>query len=277
MVPAVSALLALRGKAAPIPESALTPAGFGISVQCWTFKNFTLFEAIEKSAAAGATGVEVYKGQKIGGDHGDLAFSPDISDEVADSILSKLKEYNLSALNFGVTDISKDEAEARKTFEIAKKLGLYGITTESVDAIDTIEKLVKEYDIKVGFHNHPKPTALWSPYTVQKVIDGRDKRIGFCADVGHWASSGLDPLDVVKKIAGRIISFHMKDREKIGSASPDRPFGTGVIDIAGILDAARAKGFDGNVSIEYETNWDANVPDVAQCIGYLRAYSKMRA
>jgi hypothetical protein len=31
-------MLALRSKGAPIPQPALTAAGFAISVQCWSFK-----------------------------------------------------------------------------------------------------------------------------------------------------------------------------------------------------------------------------------------------
>ena len=81
MVPAASALLALRSQGKPIPAAALTTAGFTISVQCWSFKEFTLWEAIEMAAAAGAGGVEVYRGQKIGGDLGDTVLDPSLSDE----------------------------------------------------------------------------------------------------------------------------------------------------------------------------------------------------
>ncbi len=86
-------------------------------------------------------------------------------------------------------------------------------------------------------------------------------------------TSGMDPLDVVKRIAPRIHSFHMKDRTAIGKATHDDIFGTGVVDIFGILDIAIKAGFKGNVSMEYEYNWLNNVPDIAQNIGYLRAYS----
>ena len=277
MFPAASALLAFRANGAPLPQPALTDAGFAIAVQCWSFKEYTLFEAIEMAAAAGMGGVEVFKGQKLGGDHGDLKFGPDLNDEQVQSVIDHLKKNNLVAVNFGVTGISKDEAEARKTFELAKKLNLYGVTTESLEAIDTLEKLAKEYDIKVCFHNHPKPTKLWNPETISKAIDGRHANLGFCADLGHWASSGLEPLEVIKKIAPRVHSFHMKDREKIGAPTRDRPFGTGVIDNMAILDEVRKHGFAGNVTIEYEFNWKTNVPEIAQCVGYLRAYSKMRA
>jgi len=277
MIPAASALLAMRSRGAPIPEAALTSAGFGISVQCWSLKNFTLFEAIEMAAAAGMGGVEIFPGQKLGGEHGDLKSGFNLPDDKIQAVLGHLKQHNLAAYNFGVTPIPRDEEKARALFEFGKKLGLYGITTESLDALDTIEKLAAEYDIKVCFHNHPKPTALWNPETVWKAIDGRHRNIGYCADIGHWATSGLDPLEVIKKIAPRVHSFHMKDRASITEWSHDRPFGTGIIDNIAILDEVRKHGFAGNVSIEYEHNWKTSLPEIAQCAGYLRAYSRMRA
>jgi sugar phosphate isomerase/epimerase len=276
MVPAASVLLALRSHGKPINPDALTDAGFTISVQLWSLKNFTLWEAIEKSAAAGASAVEIYPGQKIGGDLGDAKLGPDLSDEQIAKIIDHAKKNGITPVNFGVTGISKDEKEARKTFEFAKKMGLYGVTTESLDALDTLEKLAKEYDIKVCFHNHPKPTALWNPDKIWEAIKDRHANIGYCADLGHWATSGLDPLEVIKKVAPRVHSFHMKDREAVGKWTHDRPFGTGVIDNAAILDEVRKHGFAGNVTIEYEHNWDTNVPEIAQCVGYLRAYSKLK-
>ena len=279
MIPAASALLALRSKAAPIAESALTAAGFGISVQCWSFKEFTLFEAIEMAAAGGMGGVELFPGQKLGGRHGDLKFSPDLPDEKIQAVLDHLKQHNLVAYNFGVTEVGKNEADARKVFVLAKKMNLYGITTESIDAIDTLEKLAKEYDIKVCFHNHPKRPLykMWNPDFVLNAVKDRHENIGICADLGHWATSGIDPLATIRKVAPRVRSFHMKDRESIGKWSHDRPFGTGIIDNVAILDEVRKVGFAGNVTIEYEHNWKSSLPEIAQCAGFLRAYSKIRA
>jgi sugar phosphate isomerase/epimerase len=276
MVPAASALFALRSNGEPIPQPTLTAAGFAISVQCWSFKEFTLFEAIEMAASAGCN-VEIFPGQKIGGPLGDTKLGPDNTDEQIQQVLDHLKKNGISAVNFGVTGISKNEAEARKTFEFAKKFGLYGITTESLDALDTLEKLAKEFDIKVCFHNHPRPTALWNPDTVWKAIQGRHENIGYCADIGHWPSSGLNPLDVIKKIAPRVHAFHMKDRASLQKWTHDQPFGTGLVDIPAILDEVRKHGFAGNVSIEYEHNWKTNLPEVAQCAGFLRGYSKIKA
>jgi sugar phosphate isomerase/epimerase len=278
MIPAASALLALRSSGAPIPQAALTPAGFGIAVQCWSLKEFSLFEAIEMAAAAGVGGVEVFPGQKLGGPHGEENLTPDLADDKIEAVLEHLKKHNIVAYNFGVAGISKNEDEARKTFGFAKKLGLYGVTTESIEAIDTLEKLAAEFDLKVCFHNHPKRPMykMWDPDFVFESVKDRHPNVGICADIGHWATSGLDPVEVIRKIAPRVHSFHMKERASIEEWSHDRPFGTGIIDNMAILDEVRKHGFAGNVSIEYEHNWKTNLPEIAQCVGYLRAYSMMK-
>ena len=106
-------MLALRSQGAPIPAPALTAAGFSIAVQCWSFKEFTLFESIEMAAAAG-THVELYPGQKIGGGIGDLKFGPDLPDDELEAVIEHLAKNHVVAVNFGVTDIPKAEVEARK-------------------------------------------------------------------------------------------------------------------------------------------------------------------
>lgn len=279
LIPAASVLLALRSKGAPIPQAALTEAGFGITVQCWSLKEFTLFEAIQMAAAAGVGGVEVFAGQKLGADHGDVKFGPEMPEDKLQALIEHIKANNIVAQSMGVIAIPNDEAKARPIFELGKKLGLYSINTESIESIDLIEKLAKEYDIKVGFHNHPKKPnyKMWDPDFVYASVKDRHANVGICADIGHWATTGLNPVEVIKKVAPRVVSFHMKDRASIEKWSHDRPFGTGIIDNVAILDEVRKQGFKGNVSIEYEHNWKTNLPEIAQCVGYLRAYSKMRA
>ncbi len=275
LFPAASALLTFRANGEPVPQPAFTAAGFSICVQCWSFKDFTLFEAIEMAAATGAGGVELYPGQKIGGVHGDLKFGPDLAGAELQSVIAHLEKHQIAAVNLGVIAIPNNEAAAREIFDLARKLNLYGITTESLGSLDLLEKLASEYDLKICFHNHPKPTALWHPDTLWKAIESRHPNIGYCADIGHWASSDLDPLEVIRKIAPRVHSFHLKDRTSIREPSRDQPLGTGLIDLPAILDEVRKHGFAGNVSIEYEYNWRTNLPEISQCVGYLRAYAKL--
>ncbi|HUD49239.1 MAG TPA: sugar phosphate isomerase/epimerase, partial [Candidatus Baltobacteraceae bacterium] len=146
---------------------------------------------------------------------------------------------------------------------------------------DTIEKLVKEYDIMVGFHDHPKrpddPSyRMWDPNYILSVVKDRDPRIGSCADTGHWVRSNLKPVDCLRILKGRIISSHLKDLNRMGPGAHDVPYGMGVSDIPGILEELKAQGFDGNISIEYEYNWDHSLPEVAQCIGFVRGYGEAK-
>ena len=260
-----------------IPDEYKT-GGFAIGAQAYTFNRFSVFEAIEKTAAAGGKVIEFYPGQKLSTQEPNVKWDHNASDDVIQKVKAKLAEHHVLAVNYGVVGIPKDESQASKIFEFAKKMGLYAVTTESVDAIDTIEKMVKEYDIKVGFHDHPKQAKnpnykMWDPKYILSVVKNRDRRIGSCADTGHWLTSGVDPVEAIKILRGRVISSHFKDRNVLGEAGHhDVPFGTGVGNISGILDELKRQGFQGNISVEYEHNWDNSVTDVAQCIGFVRGY-----
>ena len=253
--------------------------GFAIGCQAYTFNRFSAFEAIEKTAEAGGKTIEFYPGQKLSKEEPNLKLDHNASAETIAKIKAKLAEHKVRAVNYGVVGIPRDEAGARKIFEFAKKMNLYAITTESDTSIDTIEKLVKEYDIRVGFHEHARQAGnpnykVWDPNYIVTLTKDRDARIGACADTGHWATSGLKPLECIKILKGRIISLHLKDRKEIGKQLPDQIFGTGVSDIKGILDELKSQGFEGHISIEYENNWEKSVPDVAKCIEFVRANGK---
>lgn len=263
--------------AAPIPKKFRT-GGFAIGCQAYTFKEFTVFEAIEKTAEAGGKVIEFYPGQKLSKDEPAVKWDHNATDEMITKVKAKLKQHGIHAANYGVVKIPADETEAAKIFQFAKKMGLMGITTESEDSIDTIEKLVKKYDIKVGFHDHPKRPdnpnyKMWDPNHVLALVKDRDQRIGACADTGHWVRSGLKPVDCLKILKGRIISSHLKDLNEFGKVSAhDLPYGQGVSDVKAILDELKAQKFEGNISVEYEYHWDNSVPEVKQCIDFVRAY-----
>jgi sugar phosphate isomerase/epimerase len=273
----IATALSLAGlivAAAPIPENCLT-GGIALGCQAWTFREFTVMEAIQKTAEVGGKVIEFYPDQKFSPEQPGLKFDHNATDEMVAAVKAQLDKYGIRAVNYGVVNIPKDEAGARKIFEFAKKFGLYGITTESVEALDTIEKLVKEYDIRVGFHNHPRQPdnpgyKMWDPHYVLSVVKDRDPRIGSTADVGHWVRSGLDPVACLKILRGRIISTHLKDLNEKSPNAHDVPFGTGVSNIPAILGELKRQHFNGNASIEYEYDWMNNVPAVAQSVGFVR-------
>ena len=271
------AVLALPVFAAePIPEN-LKQGGFAIGCQAWTFNKFSVFEAIEKSEQAGAKVIEFFPGQKLSAEQKDVKFDHNAAPEVWEKVKGKLKEHGITPVAYGVVGLSKDEAASRKVFEFAKFFGIRVINTESVDAIDTFEKLVKEYDIKVGFHDHPKRPdhpeyRMWDPNYILEVCKDRDARIGSCADTGHWVRSGLKPVDAIRILKGRIVSSHLKDLNEDSPKGHDVPYGTGVSDVKGILDEYAAQGFTGPISIEYEYKQEDNLAEAKLCIEFVRGY-----
>jgi len=296
LLPAVlAALLTVTGAMAGSFPDDLKTGGFVVGCQAWTFNRFTVFEAIDKTAEAGGKVIEFFPGQKLSPDEADVQFSHEPVkgqtrnkgeklDEAAtkavwEKVKAKLAEKHITPVAYGVVGIPKDEAGARKIFEFAKFFGIRVINTESVDAIDTFEPLVKQYDIKVGFHDHPKRPndanyKMWDPEYILSVVKDRDPRIGSCADTGHWVRSGLKPVDCLKILKGHIVSSHLKDLNAPLPSGHDMPWGQGVSDVPGILAEYKAQGFEGPISVEYEYNWENNVVDAKACIDYIREQGK---
>ena len=254
-----------------------TPETYRVSVQAWTFNRFSAFEAVEKSAAAGAKYIEFFPGQRVGGGFENVQMGPGMTPDSLAGLKAHLKKHNILPLAFGVTSISRDPAQARILFAWAKGMGIEVINTESTDAIDTVEAMVKEFDMKVGYHNHPQTNdpnyKVWNPAYVYDLVKNRDKRVGACADTGHWVRSGIKPVDAIKTLKGRVVSSHLKDLHEFTRGGHDVPYGTGVSNVPGILSEYRKIKFTGPISVEYEYNWDSSLPEVAQCVGYVRGYA----
>jgi sugar phosphate isomerase/epimerase len=257
------------------------PALFSSGCQAFTFNRFTVYEAIEKTAEAGGTVIEFYGGQRLSeADPGKIG--PGMSDEQISALRAQLKKNGVEATSMFV-GIPSEEAPARKIFEFGKKLGVRSFSMGlNAGQLDLLEKLVKEFDIRVGFHNHPgnplhPENKTWDPAFVFDMVKHRDTRIGLCADTGHWATSGLNTLDAIKMIEGRIINLHLKDRAVVGKASTDQIFGMGVLDITGIIAELRRQKFAGSIFVEYETNWLNSVPDVKRCLEFIRQKTALPA
>ena len=241
--------------------------GWRIGVQTWSFKKFTLFEALDKTRSLGLNWVQAYPGQKVSADI-KTKFGPDLTVEQRQMVKDKLKETGIGIFAFGVTKIPKSENDARDLFEFAKDMGIETIASEpEMDQFDLIDKLCKEYRIKLAIHNHPKPSKYWNPDTVLAACKGRSKWIGACTDVGHWVRSGLDPVECLKKLEGRIHDVHIKEIDD----GHDVVWGTGEGRIKGVLEELHRQDYEGTFSIEYEYHWDNNVPYIRKSVDYFNS------
>ena len=260
----------LRRRATPQPS-------FTLGVQAWTFTQFSAAEAIEMTARAGAKNIELFPGQTLKSGS-NVKVGPEMGEEATQELRDLLSRNGLRAVAYGVTGIAKDPAQARPLFGWAKSLGIAVINTESTDTLDTAEAMAREFDMKVGVHNHPRRSddpnyRVWDPAYVLSQVKNRDRRIGACADTGHWVRSGIRPLDALKILKGRVVSSHLKDLNEFSANGHDVPFGTGISDVPGILRFFQSQKFDGPVSVEYEHNMERSLPEVSSCIGFVRGFT----
>jgi sugar phosphate isomerase/epimerase len=276
---AMTAILVRPALADPtIPENCKVGDFFAGS-QAWTFHEFTAFEAIEKTAAAGGKTIELYPDQKFSPAEPALKLNHYLSDENIAKLKAELDKYGIRAVSYGVV-VGTNEADWRQIFEFAKKMNFYGITTDTTDAIkdlDLIEKLVREFDLHVGIHDHPKQPRdpnyrNWDPNFVYAQVKDRDPRIGACADTGHWQTLNMDPLECIKIMHGRIISLHLKDRTQPGPEGHDTVYGTGTGKIAAILQELKDEGFKGHVDVEFEYDEMNNQDEVKRCLDFVRDF-----
>lgn len=244
-----------------------------LAVQSYTFHTFTLLEAFDKCQQLGVEYIEVYPGHKIGGRWGDRAFDASLDAESQKELIALAAEKGVRMVAAGVYT-GDDMAEWENFFRLAHDMGMEYITCEPpMEAWDTIEALSKKYGIKVAVHNHPRPSSYWHPDSLLMAVEGRSLDLGSCADVGHWKREGLDHMACLEKLSGRLISFHFKDiiaKPANGQEQHDTVWGTGILDVPGMVSFLKIERFDGYLSIEYEYHWDTSVPEIRHSIEYLK-------
>ena len=249
--------------------------GWKIGPQIYSFNRFPFDEALKMVAACGTTSFEQYTGQKVSRDI-NVNVGPDLLKPENKDALKRVKDLlaETGCMMHAVGVCGSDKAH----FEFAAAFNIPVINSEpGFDKIGEVSKLTEEYKINVGLHNHPKPSRYWDPDVVLEQLKDAGPGVGACCDTGHWLRSGLNPLECIKKLKGRIVSFHIKDLKKSGdNYSADSPLGQGEVGIADLLKKVAAQNIKGPLpfSIEFEADWEKNQPKVAECVRFFDATAK---
>lgn len=239
-----------------------------LGIQMWTFNHFTFVEAIKKVDSAGVKYIEAFPGQPMGEGFGKETFDIKLSKEGRERLKQILQIKGISIVAMGVI-VPKTVAEWKKYFDFAKEFNLSYITAEPLkNQWNQVDSLAAVYGIKVAIHDHPKPNVYWSPDSVLAATVGHPN-IGSCADVGHWARNGLDPVECLKKLSGHVFGVHLKDIVTLNDTkAADTVVSKGKINFPAIFQELKDQGFSGMLSIEHESNWLHNLPDVIETIKY---------
>ncbi|MEP6755442.1 MAG: sugar phosphate isomerase/epimerase [Chthonomonadales bacterium] len=187
-------------------------------------------------------------------------------------VAAKFKAAGITPLSCGNVGMENDEAKIRAAFEYARDAGLPTIVcSPHPDSFAILDKMVKEFDIKLAIHNHgPGDNRFPSPYDAMAAAEKFDKRIGLCIDVGHTARAGVDPAEAVLKCKDRLYDMHFKD---INSTMPNGApveVGRGVLNKRSIVEALLKIKYTHLMSFEYEKDANDPVPGLMESVGYLR-------
>jgi sugar phosphate isomerase/epimerase len=203
-----------------------------------------------------------------------LISTPDVCRDMA----ARFRVAGITIASTGVVSLTNSESVMRRAFECARAAGLSTMTASypappDRDTLLLTERFVREYDIRLAFHNHgPEDATFPSPYDVWRTVQPYDARLGLCIDVGHAVRAGADPVAAIRDCRTRLYDVHIKDSVAPVGAKKDLPVGLGFgrIDIRGILAALLDIGYPYQVGLEDEVESPDPIPGMAQSFGYLR-------
>lgn len=233
--------------------------GLKIGIQSYTLRNFPVLKAIDIIADLGFEHIEFF----------DAHFPVKSSDAEIEARKKLMSDKKLRISAHGVNRFSKDHEANKKLFEFAKKAGIKQISADpDPDSFESLDKLVKEYDVRVAIHNHGPGHRYDKVADVLKAVKGYDNRIGSCADLGHFIRSGEDPVKVITLLEGRLWGVHLKDFDQPQGNAKGTILGKGQMDVVATMKALRRVKFpvDGALSLEYEENAQDPIADVKECL-----------
>lgn len=189
-------------------------------------------------------------------------------------IAEGLKEFHDAGLKItsgGNIGLAKP-AELRKMFDYAKAVGLpIMVCAPTQETMPEVEKLVKEYNIKVAIHNHgPEDKHFPTPQSVLAAIKGMDPRVGLCIDIGHTTRAKADLIASIKQAGPRLFDMHAKDLVFENGKWVQVAVGDGIIPIVEMFKTLKAMHYTGSVNLEYEIKADDPYPGMERSLSYMR-------
>ena len=241
-------------------KASLEYAPFRMCFQSYSLRRFTETNAlVEQASKLKLHYVELWRGH----------LKPDASTADMKRVSGKLAQAGIKVVAFGVESFSADHEKNDRLFKFGKMLGLENLSADpSQDSFPSLEKLVKQYDIRIAIHNHGPEDKRWQkPEWVLAAVKDLDPRIGSCADLGHFILAGVDPVEALEMLGRRVLGCHFKDFDKQGK---DVVVGTGQLDVVRTLKTLKKIGFKGPISLEFEGDQQDPIPKMLECLKVIR-------
>lgn len=246
------------------PVAADAAAGeIRLGVCSYSLRNFQRGMAISMIKQLGITYVSVK----------DVHIPYAVTPQEAAKAKSDFEKAGLAIVSGGVMPLdNEDPAGLRRYFEYARLCGMPLITAAPTHGVlGEVEKLVREFDIKVAIHNHgPEDKNFPTPQSVLEAVKGMDPRCGLCMDLGHSLRTGAGVVQSVAEAGSRLMDIHMKDLRSVSEKGSQCEVGRGVMPVVAIFKQLQKMKYPGYVNLEYEINSDNPLSGMASSLAYMR-------
>jgi sugar phosphate isomerase/epimerase len=243
-------------------QNTLSPIRLGLA--SYTFRNFSRAQMIAFMKQLNVSDLNA----KDAKDH--LPFDP----PQESAALADYAAANIKLHAAGVISLAKnDDTDMRAKFDYCKRANLTVMVggDPTPETLPLVEKLAREYDMRVAIHNHGPEDKLWkSPLDVLMAVQNMDPRLGCCVDVGHTARAGVDVIQAIHRVGPRVFNIHMKDLTSFSDRESQVAVGDGKMPVRQILEALIAMHYSGFVDLEYEVHPDDPMPGVIASFAYMR-------
>ncbi len=218
----------------------------GVISYCYHRESVT--EVLGRVAALGLGHVELWYGHPDGRVHYGQA-----GESAARQVRNEARALGLDIPTFCIGGWDRVDLERfRRAIAFAQALGAETISgCATPEVAEAAAPLFAAAGLRLGIENH-KGNVFEKPADLLPVLARTDPAIGCNVDSGHFLASGVDVLDAVRQLAGRIYHVHLKDVRGQAAA----PVGAGDLPLAALLGQLRATGFGGLLSIEHEIPGD---------------------
>ncbi len=262
--------LSLAAAALTAPASAFAEARhlygpFKMGIQSYTLRHFTLDDALDITEKLGIHYWEAFPAH--------LPITTD-KQQIATN-LQKLAAHRIRLEAYGVVGFSNDEADARRTFDFARAMHIPVLSASPApDSFDLLDKLTREYNIRIAIHNHGPGDNLYAhPQQTLAAIAGHSNMIGECEDTGHMIRSGEDPVAAAKLFGNRLYDVHIKAARKnkagdiVWTVNGDP---RSLLNTQEFLQTLMNLHYSRLIALEYEDHETDPVPYMKQCFSAIQ-------
>ena len=178
------------------------------------------------------------------------------------SVLEQPEAAISAALELGTT-LLIDPYQPEEIFQSEAKVEMLA---EKLSAAAAMGKM---HGIKIGYHNHDHEltnTVRGEPalYALASMVS---EDVVFEIDLFWCQVANVDPLDVLKKLEGRIVALHAKDAPLGGHVDDQVVLGSGSVDLLACINHLP----DAQVVVEFDTYSGDLFAALASSLQYLRA------